>query len=183
MLISVDISHRILRIFLIRNLSLTAYCCSQLKQCVEAYLFRLKLSKSKHLGGFRNKLRCGTTASADHGSTVVHQHLHITCKIRRGHAVNAFPRSSIWGIPALGLAMTGMETFSLILRITDTSWSGPTEQLMPTASAPAASRDMAASMAFPPLKILPSASTVTVQMIGSSQTLCRRLQQPVSPRY
>ena len=48
----------------------------------------------------------------------------------------AFPLSSINGIPAFGFAITGMDTFSLILRITETSWSGPTEQLTPTASAP-----------------------------------------------
>lgn len=74
----------------------------------------------------------------------------------------ACPLSSMVGMPAFGLAMTGMDTFSLMLRTTDTSWSGPTEQLIPTASAPAASRETEASIALPPLKILPSASTVMV---------------------
>ena len=82
----------------------------------------------------------------------------------------ACPLSSMVGMPAFGLAMTGMDTFSLMLRTTDTSWSGPTEQLIPTASAPAASRETEASIALPPLKILPSASTVMVHMIGRSHT-------------
>ena len=43
---------------------------------------------------------------------------------------------SMAGMPALGLATTGMSTASRMERTTASSWSGPTEQLTPTAAAP-----------------------------------------------
>ena len=93
-------------------------------------------------------------------------------KIRRFHGINGV--SIIINERHAGIRLGNDRDGDIFFNIADNRNQlilEPTEQFTPTASAPAASRETAASIAFPPLKILPSASTVMVHIIGSPQTV------------
>ena len=78
--------------------------------------------------------------------------------------------SSIRGMPALGLAISGMRAKGFIAAISSFIVCGPVEQLQPKASAPrlwSVSRALTASQ---PVIVRPPGSKVIVTMTGRSQT-------------
>ena len=80
-----------------------------------------------------------------------------------------FPSPSKAGRPAFGLAITGTDVASAIVRMISAILSGPVEQFAPTAEAPRLSSTTAAVFASVPYKVLPSASKVIVTITGRSQ--------------
>ena len=73
------------------------------------------------------------------------------------------------GIPALGLAITGIVTTLEMAAISPAIWSGPVEQLAPTAHAPSFSSVIAAVAGSVPNSVLPSGSKVRVAITGRLQ--------------
>ena len=79
------------------------------------------------------------------------QHLRQTVDILLDNARKyAAPSGEISGIPAFGLTRSGTFAACFILRTRLSSWSGPVEQLMPTAAAPSSCSVSTASTQVPP---------------------------------